>query len=184
MAIEKWKVLESKYLHRKEWLTIREDRCQLANGKEIDSFYVNEYPDWVNAFALTQEGKVLMVRQYRHGIGRIEIELPGGVTEQGETMEDACRREVLEETGYSFDRFQYLGRISANPSTTNNFMHMFLATGGIKTKEQQLDEAEELEVLELSIDEVKDLVREHKMMQSLHVNCIFYALEALGEIRL
>jgi ADP-ribose pyrophosphatase len=182
--MEKWKVLESKYLHQKEWLTIREDKCLMPNGNIIPSFYVNEYPDWVNAFALTKSGKVLMVRQYRHGINTIETELPGGVSEKGESMEDACRREVLEETGFTFDKWQYLGKVSANPSTTNNFTHFFLATGGEKTGEQDLDHSEELDVLEVSLDELKTMLRENQIMQSLHVTCIFYALMALGEINI
>jgi ADP-ribose pyrophosphatase len=182
--MEKWKVLESKYLHQKEWLTIRQDKLETASGSIIPAFYVNEYPDWVNAFTLTKEGKVLMVRQYRHGISTIETELPGGVSEEGESPEEACRREVQEETGYTFGHWQYLGKVSANPSTTNNYTHLFLATGGEKTAEQKLDESEELEVLELSIDEVKALVRENRIMQSLHVNGIFYALMALGEVKL
>ena len=181
--MEKWTVLESKYLHQKDWLTIRQDKLQMDNGTIIPAFYVNEYPDWVNAFALTKEGKVLMVRQYRHGINSIETELPGGVAEKGESMEEACRREVQEETGYTFENWKCLGKVSANPSTTNNFTHFFLATGGRRTTEQKLDESEELEVLELTIEEVKALVRDNKMMQSLHVNCIFYALIELGQLR-
>lgn len=137
--MEKWKVIGSKYLHKEDWLTIREDQCEMPNGHIIPKFYVNEYPDWVNAFALTKEGKVLLVRQYRHGIDSIETELPGGVSEAGETMEEACRREVLEETGYRFDEFRYLAKVSANPSTTNNFTHFFLATGGEKVAGQSLD---------------------------------------------
>ncbi|GAB4091893.1 NUDIX hydrolase [Flaviaesturariibacter terrae] len=180
--MEKWTVLESKYLHQRDWLTIREDKCRMANGTIIPAFYVNEYPDWVNAFCLTKEGKVLLVRQYRHGINSIETELPGGVSEKDESMEEACRREVLEETGYSFDSWKYLGKISANPSTTNNFAHMFLATGGVRSSEQKLDESEELEVLELTMEELKELVRQNGMAQSLHINCILYALIELGEI--
>ncbi|TCZ73977.1 NUDIX hydrolase [Flaviaesturariibacter aridisoli] len=182
--MEKWTILESKYLHRKEWLTIREDKCRMDNGTVIPAFYVNEYSDWVNAFALTKEGKVLLVRQYRHGIDSIETELPGGVSEHGESMEAACRREVEEETGYTFESWKCLGKVSANASTTNNFTHFFLATGGSRTSAQKLDESEEIEVLELSIDEVKAIVRENRMMQSLHVNCIFYALMELGELNL
>jgi ADP-ribose pyrophosphatase len=178
-----WKVLESEYLHQKPWLTIRKDKCELPNGNVIPEFYVNEYPDWVNAFCLTEDNKVLMVRQYRHGIGTIETELPGGVSEKDETPEQACRREVKEETGYEFDTFEFLGKISANPSTTNNYTHFFLATGGRKVSGQQLDDSEEVDVLLLSIDEVKQLVREHRIMQSLHVNCIMYALEKLGELK-
>ncbi|GAA4330277.1 NUDIX hydrolase [Flaviaesturariibacter amylovorans] len=182
--MKKWNVLESKYLHQKEWLTIRQDKCVMPNGTVIPAFFVSEYPDWVNAFALTKEGKVLLVRQYRHGINSIETELPGGVSEKGETMEEACKREIMEETGYRFETFRFLAKVSANPSTTNNFTHFFLATGGEKVTEQKLDESEDLEVLELTIDEVKTLVRENRMMQSLHVNCILYALMELGEIQL
>ena len=164
------------------WLTVRMDKCLTPGGKVIPSFYVNEYPDWANAFCLTKDGKVVMVRQYRHGLGEEGIELPGGVVEEGESMEEGVKRELLEETGYRFDKIEYLGNISANPSTTNNLMHMFLATGGEKVAEQSLDEAEEVEVVYYTIDEIKRLLKEHRIMQSLHVNCIFYALARLGEM--
>jgi len=179
----KWKVLESTYLHKEPWLTIRKDKCQLPNGNIVPAFYVNEYPDWVNVFGLTKEGKVIMVKQYRHGIGTIETELPGGVVEADETLEEGVKRETLEETGYAFETIEYLGKISANPSTTNNFMHMFLATGGEKTAEQNLDDSEEVEVVLMTIEEVKQLVKENKIMQSLHANCIFYALARLEEMK-
>lgn len=178
----KWKVLDSTYLHKEAWLTVRKDKCEMPNGNIIPAFYVNEYPDWVNAFALTKEGKVIMVKQYRHGIGTIETELPGGVVEKGETWQEGVQREVMEETGYSFEKIEYLGKICANPSTTNNYMHMFLATGGEKVAEQNLDDSEEVEVLLMSVDEVKQLVKENKIMQSLHVNCIMYALARLEAI--
>lgn len=179
----KWKVLESTYLHREPWLTIRKDKCELPNGYIVPAFYVNEYPDWVNVFALTEEGKVVMVKQYRHGIESVETELPGGVIEDGETWQEGAKRETLEETGYVFEKLDYLGKISANPSTTNNFMHMFLATGAQKVAEQKLDESEDVEVELMTIAEVKQLVRENKIMQSLHVNCIFYALAKLEEMK-
>jgi 8-oxo-dGTP pyrophosphatase MutT (NUDIX family) len=176
----KWKVLSSEYLHREPWLTIRKDKCELSNGEVVPAFYVQEYPDWVNAFALTKDNKVVMVKQYRHGIEEIGIELPGGVAEDGESMEEAVRRELQEETGYEFNSYEYLGKICANPSTTNNFMHMFLARDGKRIGDPQLDDLEDLEVVLYSIEEVKKLVKENKIMQSLHVNCIFYALQKLG----
>ena len=178
-----WKVISSKYLHKEPWLTVRKEKCELPNGKIVPEFFVIEYPDWVNAFALTEEGKVIMVKQYRHGIGEVGIELPGGVAEKGETPEEAVRREMKEETGYEFKTCEYLGKISANPSTTNNLTHMFLATGGKKTAEQKLDEMEDLELEFMSVAEVKELVRQNKIMQSLHVNCIMYALDKLGELK-
>ena len=179
----KWKIIESTYLHKVPWLTIRKDKCQLPNGNMVPAFYVNEYPDWANAFALTKEGEVVMVKQYRHGIGEVGIELCGGVIEENESWQDGMRRELLEETGYAFETMEYLGKISPNPSTTNNWVHMFLATGGIKVAEQNLDESEDVEVLLMSIDEVKQLVKENKIAQSLHVTSIFYALDKLGEMQ-
>ena len=179
----KWKVLASEYLFNVPWLTVRKDKCETPGGKIIPSFYVIEYPDWANAFCLTNDGRVVMVKQYRHGIGEEGIELPGGVVEENESLEEGVKRELLEETGYRFEKMEYLGKISANPSTTNNLMHMYLATGGEKVAEQNLDEEEEVEVLLMSMEEVKQLVRENKIMQSLHVNCILYALERLGEVK-
>jgi 8-oxo-dGTP pyrophosphatase MutT (NUDIX family) len=154
----------------------------MPNGNVVPAFYVNEYPDWVNAFALTKDNKVVMVKQYRHGVGEVGVELPGGVAEDGETPEQAVRREMKEETGFEFESVEYLGKISANPSTTNNYMHMFLATGGDKVAEQQLDETEEVDVELMSIQEVKNLIKENKIVQSLHVNCMLYALNKIGEM--
>lgn len=180
----KWKVLDSQYLFNEPWLTVRRDKCELPNGNVMQAFYVNEYPDWVNVFGLTKEGKVLMVRQYRHGIGTVETEVPGGALEPGENPQEGAVREVLEETGYRFDNYEYLGKVSANPSTTNNFTHFFLARNGEKIAEQNLDHSEDVEVLLLTLDEIKAFVRENRLMQSLHVNCILYALMRLGEVHL
>lgn len=178
----KWKVLESKYLHKEPWLTIREDKCEIPNGSVVPKFYVIEYPEWVNAFCVTKEGQVLLVQQYRHGTESVAVELPGGVAEEGETMEEAVRREVMEETGYAFERFEYLGKISANPSTTSNYTHMFLAVEGEKVGEQDLDESEDVEVLLRSVDEVKEMMKQNQIIQSLHLNTMMYALMKLGKL--
>ncbi|MEP6699761.1 MAG: NUDIX hydrolase, partial [Bacteroidota bacterium] len=94
-------------------------------------------------------------------------------------FEEAIARELLEETGYSFSSYEYLGRISPNPSTNSNLLHMFLAKGGKNIASQQLDENEEIEVVLLSLGELKQLLRENKIIQSMHVTCIMYALEKL-----
>jgi len=179
-----WKVLEYTYLHKDNWLTVRKDTCELPNGKVISGYYVLEYPDWVNVLALTEDNKVVLVKQYRHALGQVGMEVPGGVIDEGETPEEACRRELLEETGYEFEQYHYLGKICANPATTTNFTHMYLATGGKKVAEQQLDDTEDVEVLFHSIDEVKAFLLQNTIMQSLHVNCIMYGLIKLGEMRL
>lgn len=180
----KWKILSSEYLFKDLWFKVRRDRCESPSGKIIDPYYVYEFPAWVAAVPITEDGKVIMVKQYRHALGEVGIELPGGcVDDTDKNFEDAIARELLEETGYTFSSYEYLGKISANPSTNTNLLHMFLAKGGIKTADQQLDANEEIEVVFLTIDELKQLVRENKIVQSMHVSCILYALERLNELK-
>ena len=159
---------------------MRMDKCELPNGKKHSSYYILEYPDWATGFALTEDNKVVLVRQYRHGLGVISTELPGGVIDKGEDPATAIKRELKEETGYEFESIEHIGKVAPNPATSNNYMHMFLARGGKKISKQNLDETEDLEVMVLSIEELKDLVRQNKIVQSLHITCIFYALERLG----
>jgi len=124
-----------------------------------------------------------MVRQYRHALGETCIEFPGGcVDDTDASFEAAVKRELLEETGYSFSSFKSLGSISANPSTNSNLMHMFLATGGKKVSEQSLDHNEEIEIELFTVDEVKQLVKDNKILQAMHVTCFLYAMEELGAL--
>ncbi len=179
----KWKILSSEYLFRDTWFTVRKDRCETPEGKIVDPYYVYEFPTWVTALALTKDGKVVMERQYRHAIDDDCLEIPGGcVDDTDKNLEEAIARELTEETGYTFTKFEYLGKISPNPSTNSNWMHMFLATGGEKTKEQELDHNEEIEVQLFSIEELKNLLKENKIVQAMHVTCIMYGLKKLGEI--
>jgi len=179
----KWKILSSEYLFNDLWFKVRKDICEAPGGKIIDPYYVYEFPEWATAFALTEDNKVIMVKQYRHPVGEVCIELPGGcVDDTDRDFQTAIARELLEETGYTFTSYESLGKISANPSTNTNWMHMFLAKGGKKVSEQKLDHNEEIIVELYSIDEVKKLLREHKIVQAMHVTCILYALEKVSQL--
>ena len=185
MSNLKWKTISSKYLFDDEnlWFKVRKEVCQAEDGRIIDPYYVYEFPEWATAFALTEDNKVVLVKQYRHPIGEVILELPGGVVDDTDKdFQTAVERELLEETGYSFSSFESLGKISANPSTNTNWMHMFLAKGGKKVSEQKLDHNEEIIVELYSIDEVKQLLRENKIVQSMHVTTILYALGKIGEL--
>ena len=179
----KWKTLSSEYLFNDRWFKVRRDKWETPGGKIVDPYYVYEFSTWVGALPVTEEGKIIMVRQYRHALGETCLEIPGGCGDDTDkNVEYAVARELLEETGYSFTSFDYLGKISPNPSTNSNLLHMFLAKGGKKVGEQNLDENEEIEVVEMTLDELKQLLRENKIVQAMHVSCILYALEKLGEL--
>ena len=177
-----WKILSSEYLFHDLWFKVRKDRCLTHGGKIVDPYYVYEFPTWVTAFALTKDGKVILEKQYRHGIGETAYELPGGcVDETDANLEDAIARELLEETGYSFDSFEYLGKTCANPSTNNNWMHMFLARGGVLSSTQSLDDNEDIEVHLASVEELKELLNTNQIIQSMHVTACYYAFKKIEE---
>ena len=115
-----WTILHSEYLIRRPWLTARRDHVRLPNGSENPEHYVLEYPDWINIIAIDKEGCMLLVRQYRHGLGRTNFELVAGVLEKDEDPLTAAKRELLEETGYSGGEWHELMQLSANSSTMTN----------------------------------------------------------------
>jgi len=177
-----WKTISSEYLFKDMWFTVRRDTCERPDGKIVYPYYVYEFPTWVTAFALTKDGKVILEKQYRHGIGETTYELPGGcVDDTDANLEDAIARELQEETGYSFDSFEYLGKTCANPSTNNNWMHMFLARGGILSSAQSLDDNEDIEVHLMSIEELKELLDTNQIIQSMHVTACYYAFKKMEE---
>ena len=178
-----WKTLSSKQLFHETWMKIRVDTCEKPDGSIVTPYYVYEFPEWVAAVAITKEGKVILERQYRHALGETGLEIPGGCVDKTDaTFEAAIARELLEETGYRFDSYTYLGVTSSNPSTNSNLMHMFLATGGEKVQEQQLDPGEDIEVNLYSMDEFIQMVKDNVFIQSMHVTAIYRALEKLGRL--
>ena len=180
-----WKTLSSQVIVDDEWCTIRKEKCLTPAGKIIEPYYVYDFPAWVAALPITSDGRIVMIKQYRHALGEVVIELPGGCVDKGDkNFEEAIERETREETGYTFSGFDYLGKISPNPSTNSNYLHMFLARDGEKLHDQQLDENEDIEVLLLSMGELKSLLLENKIIQSMHVSCIFYALLKMDELRM
>lgn len=178
----KWKTLESTYISDHIYFTARRDRCQREDGRIIDPYFVVEMPTSATALAITADNKILMVKQYRHPLQEVILEFPGGFVDPGEDFAVAMRRELLEETGYSFDNVEWVGRVAANPGVLNNYTELFLATGGVKTRSQKLDFNEEIVVEEYSFEEFKEKLFAQEIVQALHVSCLFFALMKSGKL--
>lgn len=175
-----WKVLSSAYLVNAPWAVLRKDVCEMPNGYIVPEYYVLEYPNWVNIVALTEDNQFVLVKQYRHGATATVLEIPGGVIDEGEHALEAAKRELLEETGYSFNSFEKLCELFPNPATSNNITTTYLAKGGVKIQEQQLDSQEEIDIVLASPEEVKELLMANKFGQALHTAALFYGLNKLG----
>jgi ADP-ribose pyrophosphatase len=126
--MKKWKTLESQTLYKNKWFDIKEERVQVSDDLAVEGVIVMKFPDWVNIIPLNQEGRVVLVHQYRHGVEEMTIETPSGSLEPEDlNPQAAAERELLEETGYKAERLIYLGQSQVNPQLMNNYLHHFLA---------------------------------------------------------
>ncbi len=177
-----WKILSSEYLVKFSFFTARKDKCETPEGKIIEQYYVVELPTTACALALTESGDAIMIKQYRHPVAKVILELPGGFIDENETPEVAMARELMEETGYEFQSIEQVGTIAANPGVLNNYTDLFLAKGGKRTSSQDLDHNEDIDVVTMPLEELKNLFLKNKIEQALHAMCIFYALKKMGEL--
>jgi len=148
---------------------MRQDKVQLSNGKIIEDYYVWDFPPWNNVLAITKDKKFVLIRQYRHGIGKVLYELPAGVHDKaGESVLESAPRELLEETGFGGGSWKPLMKLSANPALQNNITYSFLAEGVEPISQQSLDATEEITVHLVSLDALRSIVFDGNLMQALH----------------
>ncbi len=164
-----WKVLDSEVLFQRPWLTARRDRVLLPTGKTNDEYYVLHYPTWINVIAETADGRLILERQYRHGIGRVSTEICAGVAEEGETPLQAARRELQEETGYTGGEWTQLMVTAPNASSMDNYNYSFLARGVERSSSRHLDETEDIEVSLYTKREVYGMLQRGEFLQALMV---------------
>jgi ADP-ribose pyrophosphatase len=177
-----WKTCSSEYISKHPYFTARKDKCETPDGTIVPEYFVVELPTSVCALAITDDNKAIMVRQYRHPVGKVLLELPGGFIDENEDTRKAIARELLEETGYEFKNIEELAFTAANPGVLSNYTKLFLATGGKKVAEQKLDFNEDIEMELVPVDDLKQLLIDNKIEQSMHATCIFYALLKMGKL--
>jgi ADP-ribose pyrophosphatase len=178
-----WKTLSSEYLSKHQYFTARKDKCETSDGRIVPEYFVVELPTSVCALGITEDNKAILVKQYRHPVDKVLLELPGGFIDANEDPKKAIERELLEETGYRFDTIEEVGETAANPGVLNNYTKLYLATMGKKVAEQKLDYNEEIELELVPLDELINLLLQNKIGQSMHTNCIFYALLKMGRLK-
>ena len=154
-----WKTEKTENLLDTPWVRVRRDSVSLPNGATIDDFYAITIRDASAVVALDEKGNVILKREYRYCYDRELLEIPAGAFEAGETDPLAvARRELLEETGYVSDDWEYFGPTVESSAKMTNFMHLFLAQNCRKVAQQHLDATEELTVELVPLERAVDMV--------------------------
>ena len=166
----KWQVLSSEYLLREgAWCTVRCDRVQLPNGVIIPNWYVYEFPNWANIIAITKEGKMVLISQYRHGLGATHYELCAGLIDDTDSSPmEGAKRELEEETGYGGGQWSLYMTVSPNPTNSTNLNYCFLAEGVEMVAERHPEDSEDIEVHLFTKEEVREILEQGGIIQALH----------------
>jgi 8-oxo-dGTP pyrophosphatase MutT (NUDIX family) len=180
-----WTVLDSRTLIEDRWISLRADRLRNAAGIELSPWYVLRYPDWVLVVPLTDDDRLVLVRQWRHAVQAWCLELPGGIMDPGDTDPMATgRRELLEETGFAARDWRTLYATWPNPALQTNRLHVVLATGLTETAPVAHDEGESIQVECLPVAEVLAGLFTGLIGPAMHHGAVLAGLAAAGRIRL
>jgi 8-oxo-dGTP pyrophosphatase MutT (NUDIX family) len=166
----RWRRLRSEPVGDFRIFTIRRDRIVSPRTEQELDFYVLDGADWVNVIPVTEEGNLVLVRQYRHGTEATTVEIPGGAMDPGdESPLAAARRELLEETGHAAAEWGDLGWVHPNPAIQSNRCWTFLARGARRVAAPRLDPGEDIEIFEAAPDEVRAMLKDGRITHSLVV---------------
>lgn len=173
--VQNWEEVSRESVFSKYGRGIEKRVYRLPNGKEAD-FYLNSGHDSVACLALSKDNRVILARQFRPGPAEILLEMPGGGSKEGETIEEATNRELLEETGYQ-GTSKFVGAVLPSAYATYR-KNVFCITECEKVAEPMLeDNGESIEVALLSLDEFRKLLRSGCMTD---VELGYMALDSLG----
>lgn len=174
-AIEPWQVLDTRYSFRDRWLAVRSDTVRVPNGTVLSPYHTLEFPEWVCAIALTDRNEIVLVEEYRHGVGRASFELPSGAPDhEGEDVLSAIKRELQEETGFASPEWHALGTSTANTARQNNSVHSFLALDAKRISQQMLDPGEMITAHLLPWEEfLADLDDKRLEIPGLHLTALW-----------
>jgi 8-oxo-dGTP pyrophosphatase MutT (NUDIX family) len=170
----RWKALETEALQDCAVFQVSRTLTESPNTGERHSFFRIDSVDWVNVVPVTPSGEIVMVRQYRHGLREVTLEIPGGMVDPGEEPQQAAARELLEETGYRAQRLEALGSVNPNPALFGNRLFAFAAHGCERVAEVANEGTEETVVELVEPTALRRLLREGRIDHGLVMAALYF----------
>lgn len=158
--LQPWKTLQTKDLVvAPPWLTLSVEQVQLPDGQIVDDYYHLRLQDYAIIFAQVPDGRVIMLRQYKHGVGRVSLMLPGGGLAAEETPLEAAQRELLEETGYTAEHWQALPNFVSSANYRGSQGYIFAAHNAQKIAAPNSGDLEDMDVVLMTPEAVITAVK-------------------------
>jgi 8-oxo-dGTP pyrophosphatase MutT (NUDIX family) len=172
-----WTIRSSTYRVDEPFLRVRSDTVELPNGTVIEGYFVRESRGFAIVAAVTPDERIVLVRQYKHGIGQIVLELPAGMIDPGESPDACAVRELAEETGYTGDPPELLRALFADPTSSNASFYVYLIRNATPQFAQALDATEAIEIETAAIADFEAAVRDGRIGSGSQVAAAYIALD-------
>lgn len=160
------KTLKTEHIFSGRIIQVQVDEVELPNGKTSTRELV-KHPGAVAVIAITDDNKLVMVEQYRKPLEKVIVEIPAGKLEKGEEPALCARRELEEETGYDCKSLELVSSFYTSPGFADEIIHVYVAKGLTKKENAAgLDEDEFVNVLEITLDEALEYIKEQRIFDA------------------
>lgn len=166
--------LSSRQIHKTPWLGVREDQVRMADGRET-AYTVIECGHCVGVLPLTDDGNVLMVRQYRYIAGRYTWEMPTGGVRKGESFDDAAQRELAEEAGHRARTLLPVCTYHTSKSSIDETAHLYIGRDLVPASATP-DEDEAIDVTAMPLERVLEMVLRGEITDSMTIIAVLHAV--------
>jgi len=182
--IQKWTVLKEEDVSPSPWFPVLKHTVKLANGNIVDDYYFSPLGDVVQVLPITKNNEVILVKQYKHGMGEILIELPGGMQQKNKSIIESALNELEEETGIktTADKLISLGKIANNPTKLKQITYGFILFDAEFNSSQKLDATEDIQIITLPAPQVLQMARDNEIWVTDSLNFILKATLAYPDI--
>ncbi len=179
-----WRVVDSKIVIESPFFRLRCDQIELPDGTRVGDYYVRESRGFSVVFAVTPDDRVVLVRQYKHGIAETVLELPAGGIDPGEEPLACAMRELAEETGYVSEPgdVSHLRTFILEPTSSTTRFHLYLARNARPVAKQKFDPLEDIEIELATFADLRTYVRDGQIGVGSQAAAVYHTLDVLGRL--